>query len=150
METFTHWKQIAQTSDYLGAYCFQPGERKTVTIKSTGREVVHDPNGRAKEMMVVYFLEEDKPLILNSTNGKAISKVIGSPYVENWVGKQIILAVEKVKAFGDIMEAVRVQPERVAQPVVCADSPISHPRMRCKQCAWAKRTLCNLPSRIHV
>ena len=48
-------------------------------------------------------------MILNATNSKAISKMYG-PYIEDWVNKEITLYAEKIKAFGEYMEALRVRP----------------------------------------
>jgi FKBP-type peptidyl-prolyl cis-trans isomerase 2 len=47
-------------------------------------------------------------MIMNSTNLKTISKTLESPYIEEWIGKKIEVAVEKVKAFGEIHDALRV------------------------------------------
>jgi hypothetical protein len=48
-------------------------------------------------------------MILNKENMKLITKVVGSPYVEQWQGKEIILYVANVSAFGSTVEAVRVK-----------------------------------------
>lgn len=115
-----HWKAEAQSSDYCGAWDFQPNEKKTVTITGTRREVVHDPNGKGTEKLIV-LLKEIKPLVLNSTNGKMITQVLKTPYTEHWIGKKIVLAVEQVRAFGCVCDAVRVQKTVVQNDVNCAD-----------------------------
>jgi hypothetical protein len=48
-------------------------------------------------------------MILNKENMKVITKVAGSPYIEQWVGKELILYVTKVAAFGSMVDAVRVK-----------------------------------------
>lgn len=111
----THWKKM-ENPDYIGSYAFQPGERKTVTIAGVRRETVNGPDGKREECTIVSFREPEKPLILNATNGKMISRVTGTPYVEQWAGHRIVLAVEKVKAFGELVDAVRVQKDRPVQP----------------------------------
>ena len=121
----THWKKL-DNPDYIGAYAFQPGEEKTLTIKNVRREVVVGAEGKKEECTVVHFCENEKPLILNATNGKAIQKIAGSGYIEQWEGVRITLKVESVKAFGDIVDAVRVSrkkpPQQVKPSVVlCAD-----------------------------
>ena len=108
----THWKKL-NNPDYLGAYAFQPGEEKTVTIREVKRQTVYNPSGGGKEECTVAYFEEDvKPLILNTTNCKAITKVWGTPYIEDWPGRRIILKVKKVNAFGEVVDAVRVSSER--------------------------------------
>lgn len=106
----THWKKLTNP-DFLGAYALQPGEEPVLTIKEVTRKLVPDTNGKKEECTVVYFKESTKPMVLNVTNSKAIAKVAGSPYIEDWVGKKIKLYVDKVKAFGeDGVEALRVRP----------------------------------------
>lgn len=75
MSDKTHWKKLTNP-DYLGSYAFQPGEEKTVTIKEVKRELVFNPSASGKEeCTVAYFVEDIKPMILNTTNCKTIAKV---------------------------------------------------------------------------
>ncbi len=118
MSDKTHWKKW-NNPDYLGAYAFQPGEEKTVTIKEVKREMVFNPSGSGKEeCTVAYFFEDVKPLILNVTNCKTISKVWGTPYVEDWAGRKITLKVKKISAFGEMVDAVRVSSTRPTEEVI--------------------------------
>ena len=104
----THWKTY-HNPDYIGAYAFQPDERKVVTIQSAKQESVMGKNGKAEDCLVVHFSENIKPLICNVTNSRAIEKVAGSGYIEDWKGVRIELYVTTVSAFGDQVEAVRVK-----------------------------------------
>ena len=73
---------------------------------------------------VVYFKEQLKPMILNVAKSKAIQKVVGSPYFEDWGGHAIQLYIDpNVRAFGDIVSAVRVRPRKpiIKRAVKCAD-----------------------------
>lgn len=105
----THWKKLTNPN-YLGAYAFAPGEEKIVTIESVAQESVIGAEGRS-DVCIVAHLVGEKPLILNKTNCKAISKLLGTPYIEEWAGHRITLAVQKVKAFGEDTDAVRVKPK---------------------------------------
>lgn len=118
----THWKKY-NNPDYLGAYAFQPGEEKTVTIKEVKREMVFNPSGSGKEeCTVAHFVEDVKPLILNVTNCKTISKVWGTPYIEDWAGRKITLKVKRISAFGEMVDAVRVSPDRPQEEkIICED-----------------------------
>jgi hypothetical protein len=123
--TLTHWKKL-DNPDYIGAYAFQPNEEKIVTIKKVRREMVTGAEGKREECTVVYFEENEKPLILNATNGKTIQKIAGTGYIEQWEGVRIALKVETVKAFGDVVDAVRVskkKPPQITAPAapVCTD-----------------------------
>ena len=109
MEKKTHWKQLVNP-DYIGAYALAPNEEKTLTIKSVTREKVTGAGGKKQECTVIYFTENVKPMICNRTNAKTITKVCGTPYIEEWSGKKIVLYVEAVDAFGETVEALRVKP----------------------------------------
>lgn len=120
MNEKTHWKKYTNPN-YLGAYAFQQGEEKTVTIKEVKREAVQNQSG-TEECTVAHFVEDVKPLILNKTNCKAISKVWGTPYIEDWSGRKITLKVKKISAFGELTDAVRVSSERpVEEKLVCEE-----------------------------
>jgi len=104
----THYKQLMHP-DYIGAYALQPGEERTVKIKSVGEETVIGTNGQ-KEPCLVCHLEDEKPMILNSTNAKTIAKLFSTPYIEDWIGREFIIYATPVKAFGETVEALRVRP----------------------------------------
>ena len=115
----THWKTFTNPN-YLGAYAFQPDEEKIVTIKEVKREAVQNQNG-TEECTVCHFEEDVKPLILNKTNAGMIAKVWGTPYLEDWPGCKIKLKVKRIKAFGEMTDAVRVLPDRpAAEPDKCS------------------------------
>tara|TARA_B100001750_G_C15331564_1_gene507557 strand:- start:125 stop:463 length:339 start_codon:yes stop_codon:yes gene_type:complete len=83
----------------------------TVTIKSVTKESVHTQGG-SEEVVAMWFENASKGVVLNKTNHKTISKVIGSPKYEHWIGKKIILHAAKVKAFGGMHTVVRVKMQK--------------------------------------
>lgn len=111
----THWKKLTNPN-YLGSYAFNPGEEKPLTIDHVCQEEVTNPEGGKEQCIVAYFKQPEKPLILNKTNCKSIEKLTGTPDIEQWPGAGIILCVQKVKAFGELVEAVRVRP---VKPFTC-------------------------------
>lgn len=122
MEVLTHWKKLTNP-DYLGAYALEPGQDLIVTIKSVANEVVTGTEGKKETCSVMHFMENVKPMVLNATNSKTITKLLKTPYIEQWAGRKIQLYVETgVKAFGDIVDALRVRPFLpVDKTLVCAD-----------------------------
>lgn len=112
MENKTHWKKLTNP-DYLGSYDFAVGEERIVTVKNVTRETVSGPDGKKEECTIVHFIEPYKPLIMNATNSKMLTKLAESPYVEDWTGKSFKLAVRKIKAFGDVVDALRIMPDKV-------------------------------------
>lgn len=112
-QTRTHWKKLTNPN-YLGAYSLNPGQELIVTIERVVREMVKGNGGKQEECTVMY-LKGQKPMILNKTNQKIISKVHGTPYIEEWAGKSITLYAATVDAFGERTEALRI---REYKPVV--------------------------------
>lgn len=114
MSQKTHWKKT-DNPNYLGAYSFEdPRESKIGTIASINpTETVYNPSTNSDETVFVISFKQAslKPMILNTTNKKAIAKATGSDFIEDWVGKSIELFVTKVKAFGEMVDAVRVRPK---------------------------------------
>lgn len=106
-QAHTHWKKLSNP-DYLGSYAFDPGEEKTATINYVRQELVTGPDGKKEQCIVAHFVEDMKPMILNATNCKTITNLFHTPYIEEWSGKKISMHVEQVKAFGDLVDAVRI------------------------------------------
>lgn len=107
----THWKKL-QNPDYIGSWAFDPGQEMVVTISGVNQQEVIGSDGKRETCTIVHFAEQIKPLILNTTNAKAISKVAKSEYIEDWVGHKIQLYVDRVRAFGEVVDAVRVRPTK--------------------------------------
>ena len=121
----THWKKLTNPN-YLGAYAFEQGEEKTGTIDYVKTESVMNAEGKNEDCIVCHFKEKNlKPLILNKTNCKTITKLFNTPYIENWAGKKITMYVKLVKAFGDVTDAVRIREKAKAEKV---------PDIKCEAC----------------
>ena len=106
----THWKK-ATNPNYIGAYELMTGgepDELTVTIERVVKESVKGADGKEEQCTVAY-LKGYKPFILNKTNLKSIEQIHKTPYLEDWQGKQIVLYVKNIKAFGDWVDALRVK-----------------------------------------
>lgn len=115
METKTHWKKL-DNPNYLGAYSLMDGESKELiaTIEKVVIEEVKTSSG--SENCKVAYLKNSKPMILNTTNCKAIQKATGSPYIDDWAGQNITIFVAKIKAFGEDIDALRIRPTKAQKP----------------------------------
>jgi hypothetical protein len=109
MEQKTHWKRLINP-DYLGAHSLDPGKDLTLTIKTVGRQMVKGEGGKSDECTVAHFVENVKPMILNRTNCKTISKLYLTPYIEDWAGKKITVFATTTKVAGDEVECLRIRP----------------------------------------
>ena len=104
----THWKKLINP-DYLGAYSLDPGKDMVLTIRQVKKEMITGTDGKKEECIVCYWQEDQKPMILNVTNCKMISKLLKTPYIEHWAGHRIQIGAEMVSAFGEKVEALRVR-----------------------------------------
>jgi hypothetical protein len=58
----------------------------------------------------LYFEELEKPMVLNSTNGQLIAKIVGSDETDEWAGKQIVLYHDPNISFqGRLVGGIRVR-----------------------------------------
>lgn len=115
----THWKKQFNY-DYLGSYSLPEGDPVILTMAATKKELIIGTSGKKEEAFVCYFKEKldwVKPMILNRTNCKTIEKIYGTPYVEDWTGKQITIYIQSgVRAFGDVVDALRIKKEKPKLP----------------------------------
>lgn len=103
----THWKRLVNP-EYIGVYSLDDGKDLTVEIvKVEVKSVIGD--GGKREDCTVATLKGQKPFIINRTNAKTITKLYGSPYIEDWEGKQIILYASTTRVSGEIVECLRIR-----------------------------------------
>lgn len=107
MENKTHWKQLVNL-DYIGAYSLN-GQDLSVEITNVEVRRVKGEGGKEEDCTVA-DLKGQKPMIINRTNAKSITKLYGSPFIEDWVGKIITIFPTTTKVAGDIVECVRIRP----------------------------------------
>lgn len=110
----TNWRTLINP-DYLGAYALDDGKGGYKDIVRTIRylkvETVTGADGKKEDCTVAHFVEPDtKPMIMNVTNMKTMEKLTKSKYIEDWAGVKVQIGVEKVKAFGDVVDALRIRP----------------------------------------
>lgn len=103
-----HWKQLINP-DYIGAYTLNGQKEMNITILKVVREMVTG-NGGKKEECTVAKLKDMKPFILNRTNSKTITKLAGSPYIEDWEGLTITVYATTTSVAGEAVECLRVRP----------------------------------------
>lgn len=107
----THWKKL-DNPNYLGVYALKPGQDLVVQIASVNQEEIFNPNTHKKEVCIVaHFSNKDvKPMVLNVTNCNMISRIYGTPYIEDWVGKYISIYIKSgIQAFGGTVDGLRIR-----------------------------------------
>jgi hypothetical protein len=103
--------KMGKNPNYLGSWDLDelPNKEITLTIaKIVDEEVI--VNGKGENCTVCHWTDKAfKPMILNVTNKKRICKLYKTKETEKLKGKSVIIGIEKVKAFGDIYDALRIQ-----------------------------------------
>ena len=117
MNEKTHWRKILE-SEYLAGADLDDGNGNFVpiilTIKKAGQEEVRElGTNKMEKCLVIHFFESKKPMICNVTNAKAIEKATGTQYIQGWPNHKIKIGTAKVKAFGEIWDALRVKPTKI-------------------------------------
>lgn len=115
MEQKTHWKTQFNYK-WLGAYCLPDGKDVVLTIREMKREEVVGDSGNKEQCLIAYFHENSKPMIVNKTNCKTLEKLFKTPIIEEWSNKQIQVGAAQVKAFGSVVDALRIRPFAPAPP----------------------------------
>ncbi len=84
------------------------GKTATMTMAGLKTEKLPTRNGKTEDKLVLYFEDTPKGLVLNKTNAKTIAQAFGGE-TDDWQGHQIELYTERIKAFGQTHNAVRVR-----------------------------------------
>lgn len=138
----THWKKLTNPN-YLGAYSLDDGKDIVLTIREVKMEPVIGSDGKREDCAVCYWQENEKPMIMNTTNLKMVAKLTNSPYIEKWPGTPVQIGTEKVRAFGTVTDALRirdVKPSKNAkeQPIACEDcGQVIRPSFGMTAAQWA-------------
>lgn len=109
-----HFRAVFDSPYLSSADIFEPA---TLTIARATQEL--DKTKKTKDTFnTVYFQEKEirpgeklKPMILNATNSKMLFKLTGSPFIEDWAGRRIVVYVETGIKFGrDTVDGLRIRP----------------------------------------
>jgi len=136
--------KMGKNPNYLGSWDLEdvPGNELTLTIKNIDEELVEGAEGRKEKCAICHFVEDYKPMVLNLTNRKALSKLYKTTETSKLIGKRITIIVKQVKAFGAIHDALRIKPEIPAaktEPLekceICGGNIMPSAKMSSKQVA---------------
>lgn len=116
----THYRNVFK-SDHLSSYdledFIEQGRPLEFTIKHVEQKTSTRVAGKKIDANICYFIEPIKPLVLNATNSKILSKFTGSNFVEDWKNIQIELYILKNISFGkETVQGIRIketQPQQI-------------------------------------
>lgn len=119
--------KMGKNANFLGSWDLYDisSQQITATIHDIRDEEVVN-NGKSEHCTVLIFKEDIKPMILNLTNKKTLTKLYKTKETKKLIGKRVTIIYEKVKAFGKVSDALRIKSE------VPAETPKSAPV--CEKC----------------
>ena len=94
------------------------GRGALLTIKEVTQENVAKTGAPEELKYCLHFVEADKPMVLNSTNGQLIAKITGSEDSDGWAGKKVVLYNDPNVSFaGKVVGGIRIRaPKQQTQP----------------------------------
>jgi hypothetical protein len=118
----THFRKVFK-SDHLGCAdiedYIEQGSDLVFTIKQVRQEYGTKVAGKKIDANIAYFNENIKPLVLNSTNSKALKTITGSSFVEDWANITVQLYIdESASLMGQRVGGVRINPKIIKKKKV--------------------------------
>ena len=112
----THYRKVFK-SDHLGQADIEDlqenGSDLIFTIANVKQELNAKVAGRKINANIAYFIEDIKPMVLNATNSKVLSKFTGSNFVEDWTNLLVKLYIDSnVKMKGETVGGLRIDNRR--------------------------------------
>lgn len=108
-----HWKKDIDV-EWIGTYILP--ESKDINVKLTKVEFKKDLKvaGKKKDQHIAHFEQNkwfDKPMLLNRTNLKRLTMLLGTPYYQDWGNVWVTLTQEMDKTVtGGTDWALRIKP----------------------------------------
>lgn len=121
----THFRK-AFDSPYLSSADIV--EATVLTVRCVKLEP--DKTKKTKDLFnTAYFVEKEirpgeklKPMILNATNSKTLSKLTGKPFIDDWNNVSVTVYVDHNVKFGkEVMEGLRISPMAPARRTLTPD-----------------------------
>lgn len=118
----THFRKVFK-SDHLGCAdiedYIEQGSDLIFTIRQVRQEYGAKVAGKKIDANIAYFKENIKPLVLNSTNAKALKTITCSSFVEDWANITVQLYIdESASLMGQRVGGVRISPKVIQKKKV--------------------------------
>lgn len=88
------------------------GHDWNVTIDRVERHEMKNNDGQKEQKFVVFFQELEKGMVLNATNMKTITKLMGTNESDEWKDKRVTLYTkDDIEMSGELKSGLRVRPK---------------------------------------
>lgn len=102
------------------------GRGMLLTIASCEQMNVAAEGAPAEKKWCLTFNEEDKPLVLNSTNIQLCERICGSDDTDKWIGKRVVAYTDpNVSYAGKITGGIRLRAPKPSAPPPPPMDPIT-------------------------
>ena len=104
-----HWRNLMKDNKYLGSWDLEVDgkyEPRIVTIEKIFQDVMVGEMGK-EDKVFVKFKEFQKSMVCNRSNFKRLEVFFNSFDFNDYLGKQIVMSVEKVKSPQGMVDALR-------------------------------------------
>ena len=104
-----HWRNLMKDNKHLGSWDLEVDgkyEPRIVTIEKIFQDVLVGEMGK-EDKVFVKFTEFTKSMVCNRSNFNRLEQFFGSFDFNAYLGKQIVLSVEKVKSPQGMVDALR-------------------------------------------
>lgn len=112
----TPWQKTFDPN-YLGSWSLDDGEELTATVTKSETVEMMNTQGQKHARIIIHLDTAPKnglllPMVIgNKENAKALEKISGSKFIEDWVGSRVTIFVKGgIKSFGEVVEALRIKP----------------------------------------
>jgi hypothetical protein len=105
----SHWRNLMKDNKYLGSWDLEVNgkyEPRIVTIEKVFQDVMVGEMGK-EDKVFIKLKEFPKSMVANRSNFKRLETFFGSFNPDDYIGKQIVLSVEKVKSPQGMVDALR-------------------------------------------
>jgi hypothetical protein len=104
-----HWRNLMKDNKHLGSWDLEVNgkyEPRIVTIEKIYQDVLVGEMGK-EDKVFVKLKEFPKSMVCNRSNFKRLETFFGSFNPDDYIGKQIVISVEKVKSPQGMVDALR-------------------------------------------
>ena len=95
-----------------------------VTVSGCKQENVALPGAPEELRWCLFFKEQEKPMVLNTTNAQIIAAVCGSENTDDWNGRKIVLYNDPNISFqGKLVGGIRARAPRIQSAALSKAAP---------------------------
>lgn len=127
--------KMGDEARYLGSWDCAEGEL-ILTIADFKEEMIEGDKGRKEKKCILYFAEQGyKPMVLNLTNRKTLVRLYHTTDSTKLKGKLVKIGTDKVKAFGEVHDALRIRSIVPSAPTKTAKTGTAQPSQAAPVCS---------------